>query len=146
MIGFLRRRRPLPPEPDPVVHRGTVVVDGTGHDVGDVAIKAMAELIAGAGIGGRLGGEEFGIVLPGCSLEEATARAERLREAVQALRIRGSRHAIGFTSSFGVSTWVEGDDVNALLKRADLALYAAKSGGRNRVVPYQGEATLAVAS
>lgn len=120
--------------------------DEHGHDVGDVAIKAMAELIAGAGIGGRLGGEEFGIVLPGCSLEEATARAERLREAVQALRIRGSRHAIGFTSSFGVSTWIEGDDVNALLKRADLALYAAKSGGRNRVVPYQGEATLAVAS
>ncbi|MHC2105770.1 MULTISPECIES: GGDEF domain-containing protein [unclassified Methylobacterium] len=120
--------------------------DEHGHDVGDVAIKAMAELIAGAGIGGRLGGEEFGIALPGLSLEEATARAERLREAVQALRIRGSRHAIGFTCSFGVSTWVEGDDVNALLKRADLALYAAKSGGRNRVVPYQGEATLAVAS
>ncbi|CAM3216267.1 MULTISPECIES: GGDEF domain-containing protein [Methylobacterium] len=120
--------------------------DEHGHDVGDVAIKAMAELIAGAGIGGRLGGEEFGIVLPGCSLDEATARAERLREAVQALRIRGSRHAINFTSSFGVSTWVEGDDVTTLLKRADLALYAAKSGGRNRVVPYQGEATLAVAS
>ncbi|MCJ2057439.1 diguanylate cyclase [Methylobacterium sp. J-048] len=120
--------------------------DEHGHDVGDVAIKAVADLIGADGIGGRLGGEEFGVVLPGCGLAEATERAERLRKGVQALRIRSGAHAIGLTCSFGVSTWIEADDVHALIKRADIALYAAKSGGRNRVVPYQGESGLAVAS
>jgi len=120
--------------------------DEHGHDVGDLAIQAVAELIAGDGIGGRLGGEEFGLVLPGCGLAEAIARAECLRESVQALRIHGSKHAISLTCSFGVSTWIEADDVHALIKRADIALYAAKGRGRNCVVPYQSDAGLAVAS
>jgi len=120
--------------------------DEHGHDVGDLAIQAVAELIAGDGIGGRLGGEEFGLVLPGCGLAEAIARAECLRESVQALCIRGSKHAISLTCSFGVSTWIEADDVHALIKRADIALYAAKGRGRNCVVPYQSDAGLAVAS
>lgn len=120
--------------------------DEHGHDVGDLAIQAVAELIAGDGIGGRLGGEEFGLVLPGCGLAEAIARAECLRESVQALCIHGSKHAISLTCSFGVSTWIEADDVHALIKRADIALYAAKGRGRNCVVPYQSDAGLAVAS
>jgi diguanylate cyclase (GGDEF)-like protein len=114
--------------------------DEHGHDVGDVAIKAVADLIAGEGIAGRLGGEEFGIVLPGCCLSEAAARAERLRANVQALRIRGSMGMIGLSCSLGVSTWIDDDSIEDLIKRADIALYAAKSGGRNRVVPYQGGA------
>ncbi|MDP4004919.1 diguanylate cyclase [Methylobacterium sp. NEAU K] len=119
--------------------------DQHGHDVGDVAIKAVADLLAGEGVAGRLGGEEFGIVLPGCSLAEASTRAEHLRERVQALRIRGSKSAVSLSCSFGVSTWIDADSVDALLKRADIALYAAKTGGRNRVVPYESEAPRAVA-
>ncbi len=119
--------------------------DEHGHDVGDVAIKAVAELIAGAGIAGRLGGEEFAVILPGRGLAEAVAQAERLRADVQALRIRGTRGPIALSCSFGVSTWRDGDSVEALVKRADVALYAAKGGGRNRVVPDQSEGIRAVA-
>ncbi|MCJ2053777.1 GGDEF domain-containing protein [Methylobacterium sp. J-070] len=120
--------------------------DAYGHDVGDVAIKAVCGLIAGVGIAGRLGGEEFAVVLPACGLMEAAVRAERLRAASQALRIRGDHGVISLTCSFGVSTWIDGDSIEALIKRADIALYAAKTAGRNRVVSYQGDATLAVAS
>jgi two-component system, cell cycle response regulator len=120
--------------------------DEHGHDVGDVAIKAVADLIAGDGIAGRLGGEEFAVILPGRGLVEAAVRAERLRVAAQGRSIRAPNGTIRLTCSFGVSTWTDGDDcVEALVKRADIALYAAKSGGRNRVVPYTDEADLAVA-
>jgi two-component system, cell cycle response regulator len=65
---------------------------------------------------------------------------------VQALHIPGSKGPIQLTCSFGVSSWGEGDSVEALIKRADVALYAAKSGGRNQVVPYRGHDGVAVAS
>ena len=119
--------------------------DEHGHDVGDVAIKAVAEVIGGAGIAGRLGGEEFAIILAGCTLSEAVAQAEQLRTGIQALQICGAHRPIRLSCSFGVSTWSDGDTVEALVKRADIALYAAKGGGRNRVVPHQGESRRAVA-
>jgi diguanylate cyclase (GGDEF)-like protein len=118
--------------------------DTHGHDVGDVAITAVANLFAGEGISGRLGGEEFGIVIPGCGLDDATAQAERLRARVESLQIGGSAN-LNLSCSFGVSTWAGDDTVEALIKRADIALYAAKSGGRNRVVPSPGKASVAVA-
>jgi two-component system, cell cycle response regulator len=119
--------------------------DQHGHDVGDRAIKAVAAVLSGEGIAGRLGGEEFGVVLPGFGLAAATALAERLRRSVEALRVPGSTGPLRFSCSFGVSTWIDGDCVEALIKRADVALYAAKSGGRNRVVPLAGDAVRAVA-
>lgn len=120
--------------------------DEHGHDVGDVAIKAVADLISGAGIAGRLGGEEFAVLLPGCGLSLALARAESLRVGVQALQLPGSKGPIRLTCSFGVSSWADGDSVEALIKRADVALYAAKAGGRNRVVPCRGSGGVAIAS
>ncbi|MCJ2090108.1 diguanylate cyclase [Methylobacterium sp. E-005] len=108
--------------------------DQYGHDVGDRAITAVADLIAQEGIGGRLGGEEFALVLPGCGIAGATAQAERLRAGVQDLRIRAGNATVSMTCSFGVSSWTNGDSVEALVKRADVALYAAKTSGRNRVV------------
>lgn len=119
--------------------------DEHGHDVGDVAIKAVAETISGEGIAGRLGGEEFAVILPGCSLLRAVAHAEYLRIGVQALKIRGTKGPVGLSCSFGVSTWRDGDSIEALVKRADIALYAAKGSGRNRVVPDRGEGARAVA-
>ncbi|GJD54473.1 diguanylate cyclase domain-containing protein [Methylobacterium dankookense] len=108
--------------------------DEHGHDVGDLAIQAVAKLIATEGKAGRLGGEEFAVVLPETGLEAAEAVARRLCLRVRDLRIRGARGPVTLTCSFGVSTWVEGDSVEALMKRADIALYEAKSGGRDRVV------------
>ena len=108
--------------------------DEHGHDVGDLAIQAVAKLMTTEGRAGRLGGEEFAVLLPDAGLEDAEAVGRRLCLRARDLRIRGSRGPISLTCSFGVSTWTEGDSVDALMKRADIALYEAKTGGRNRVV------------
>lgn len=107
--------------------------DTHGHQAGDLVLCAVARclercLAAGDGAG-RLGGEEFGLLLPGCDPAGAIDRAEGLRRALADLAPGG--HAI--TASFGVAA---GDrDVDALLALADECLYAAKRAGRNRVEP-----------
>jgi len=111
------------------------VNDLYGHDVGDRALCAVAHEAAGENpFVGRLGGEEFAMLLEGQGLDDALALAERLRGKMGALQFDTSRGMLALTSSFGVSTWEPGDTIELLLKRADVALYAAKTGGRNRVV------------
>jgi diguanylate cyclase (GGDEF)-like protein len=106
-----------------------------GHDVGDKAIRAVSAEAADAGaIIGRLGGEEFAVVLEDHRLDQAIEVAERLRRAVAALKFETGRGAMTLTCSFGVGAWEAGDTIDDLLKRADVALYAAKTGGRNRVI------------
>ena len=117
--------------------------DEHGHDVGDIAIKAVADLLGEEGIVGRLGGEEFAIVLPGLNLAEAELRAGKLRARAADLRLRAARGPVRLTCSFGVSEWNEGETVEGLLKRADIALYEAKTQGRNRVVSAMTEMVLA---
>ena len=120
--------------------------DAYGHDIGDVAIRAVAGLLREDGIVGRLGGEEFAIILPERDLAATLRHAEGLRVRVRALRIPlDEERTVGLTCSFGVSSWVGGDTVSALLKRADVALYAAKAGGRNRVVAEMPPPSSAVA-
>lgn len=110
--------------------------DEHGHDVGDTAIQSVSRLFAETSDAavGRMGGEEFAIALPGRTLEEAESVAGKLRLRCTQMRLRGSRGPVALTCSFGVSTWSEGETVGSLLKRADIALYEAKAGGRNRVV------------
>ena len=117
--------------------------DEHGHDVGDTAIKAVADLLGEEGIVGRLGGEEFAVVLPGLTLAEAEARAGKLRARAADLRLRGAHGPVRLTCSFGVSEWSEGETIEGLLKRADIALYEAKTQGRNRVVSAMTEMVLA---
>jgi diguanylate cyclase (GGDEF)-like protein len=106
-----------------------------GHDVGDQAIAAVAKAVATDGaVTGRLGGEEFAMLLEGRTLSEGVALAERLRAAIAALRFDTASGEMTLTCSFGVSERKAGDSIDALLKRADIALYAAKTSGRNRVV------------
>lgn len=107
--------------------------DTHGHQVGDMVLCAVARCLErclpDGDCVGRLGGEEFGVLLPGCDPAGACARAEGLRRAIADLAPGG--HAI--TASLGVAA---GDrDVDALLALADECLYAAKRAGRNRVVP-----------
>jgi two-component system cell cycle response regulator len=119
------------------------VNDRYGHDVGDKAIREVAGVIASAGsIVGRLGGEEFAILLPGGDLSAGVALAERLRAEMAALQIAAGRESIKLTCSFGVSQWQIGDNVDQVLKRADMALYAAKTAGRNRVVAADDKLTV----
>jgi len=106
-----------------------------GHDVGDKAIRAVSAATAGEGaILGRMGGEEFALLLEEHRLDQAVEVAERLRRAVAALQFETARGPMTLTCSFGVGAWERGDTIDDVLKRADVALYAAKSGGRNRVV------------
>jgi diguanylate cyclase (GGDEF)-like protein len=111
------------------------VNDLYGHDVGDEAIAAVAHIARrGCELTGRLGGEEFAIVLEGRLIGEALVLAERLRADIAALRVETPNGPLRVTCSFGVSERHRGESIAALLKRADVALYAAKTGGRNRVV------------
>jgi len=111
------------------------VNDRHGHDVGDAVLRAVAQRGAEeAEIFGRLGGEEFAILLPEKSLHDAAALAERLRCAVARHDFMGADGIFRVTCSFGLSEWRSGDSVDTLLKRADVALYQAKSAGRNQLV------------
>jgi two-component system, cell cycle response regulator len=111
------------------------VNDLYGHDVGDQAIAAVAKAAATEGaIIGRLGGEEFAMLLKDRSLADGAELAEELRLRIAALRFDTDKGRMTLTCSFGVSERKPGDSIDDLLKRADVALYAAKTSGRNRVV------------
>lgn len=113
-----------------------VINDQHGHDVGDQVLEALvATLKAGlraTDIVGRLGGEEFGIFLPGTDLNGCVEVAERLRHMVESLTISTARVAV--TISIGAAQASMGEDVLSLLHRADTALLKAKRMGRNRIV------------
>jgi two-component system cell cycle response regulator len=108
--------------------------DTYGHPVGDEVIRGVcAECARETEIHGRLGGEEFALLLQ-TNLASTIAVAEKLRARIAELRFDTAKGPATPTCSFGVSEWRVGDDINELLRRADVALYAAKVGGRNRVV------------
>jgi diguanylate cyclase (GGDEF)-like protein len=111
------------------------VNDLYGHDVGDRVLSAVAHAAAAENaFVGRLGGEEFAMLLAGQGLNEAVPVAERLRGKMPMLQFDTNHGPFTITASFGVSTWEAGDTIELLLKRADVALYAAKTSGRNRVI------------
>ncbi|MDX2289743.1 MAG: PleD family two-component system response regulator [Hyphomicrobiaceae bacterium] len=116
------------------------VNDTYGHDVGDMVLREFAARLRrntrGADLACRLGGEEFLIIMPETTLPRAYQIGERLRARIAAEPFQvGGGHLIRVTSSVGLAT-IEGldDTPDAVIKRADLALYAAKRRGRNRVV------------
>jgi diguanylate cyclase (GGDEF)-like protein len=99
-----------------------------------VAAACRAQLRTGVDLCGRIGGEEFAILLPQTPIEGARVVAERMRKAVAALAFAGGDGRFGITASIGVACAAEADALfDPVLGRADAALYAAKHGGRNRV-------------
>lgn len=112
--------------------------DTYGHDVGDQAIIGLARTSAGfirkIDFVGRLGGEEFAIVLPRANKEPAFDMAQRLRLKLAEQRFRGGEIEFGYTVSMGIAT-LRSDvrDLAELMRNADAALYKAKREGRNRV-------------
>ncbi|QBE65507.1 GGDEF domain-containing protein [Pseudoduganella lutea] len=109
--------------------------DGHGHDVGDAVLRDFAALIHGEIRANdklvRWGGEEFLIVCPATGAEQARQLAEKLRAALHT----GTWPAgLCVTASFGIAARAQDEDIGALIKRADGALYAAKAAGRDRVV------------
>ncbi|MEE4461620.1 diguanylate cyclase, partial [Azotobacter chroococcum] len=112
--------------------------DVHGHFVGDKVLVAVAnsvrEHVREADIAGRLGGEEFALILPQTSLPEALVAAERLRGTIAATSLAHGEARIRCTSSFGVAVCADGSlDLEHMLSLADAELYRAKRNGRNRV-------------
>lgn len=113
--------------------------DSWGHAAGDKALRVVADRLAanvrGVDLSARYGGEEFVVVMPDTDLSSATAVAERLRSSIADDPVIAGEQVLPVTISIGVAVLKDDDeDGMALLSRADHALYAAKRGGRNRVV------------
>ena len=120
--------------------------DVHGHQVGDMVLQAVAQLIAACSREidhyGRYGGEEFLIVLPETAVQHAVLYAERLRVTLEGhcADMFTNYSETPLTVSIGVTALVEGDDLEQLVRRADTAMYAAKDHGRNRVCVEAGPA------
>jgi diguanylate cyclase (GGDEF)-like protein len=113
--------------------------DVHGHLAGDFVLKELARIVQGRirrdEVFARYGGEEFSIVLPETNLEGARALADGLREKVEQSRFVFQNESISVTISIGVAMLGEPDRTSQdLIKHADMKLYDAKRGGRNRVV------------
>jgi diguanylate cyclase (GGDEF)-like protein len=104
------------------------VNDSHGHAAGDALLKdvagAFAESVRAVDLVARVGGEEFGLALPDVGLPDALHIVERVRRSA----------AVGVTASAGVALWDGAETADALVERADRALYAAKAAGRDRLV------------
>lgn len=114
------------------------VNDTYGHAMGDIFLKAFAITITDNlrenDIFGRLGGEEFAVLLPDTPLEGAIKVAEKVRASVEAMRVDADGKALGIATSVGVDELCATDSrPDGALARADTALYKAKQKGRNRV-------------
>jgi len=117
------------------------VNDRYGHPAGDACLRAVAETIADelrpTDSLGRYGGEEFVVMLPGTTQENAMAVAERIRRSIEALPVHARGETLQTTVSMGVASLLgAGDTVDDLVARADAALYRAKTQGRNCVVAH----------
>ncbi|MEE8507092.1 MAG: GGDEF domain-containing protein, partial [Kiloniellales bacterium] len=128
------------------VDRFKRINDTYGHAAGDEVLKQLAATctanLRGPDILGRLGGEEFAVAMPECGIEAAGHAAERLRQALAAVEVPSEQGTISFTISIGVVAREGGEGLTAALDRADKAMYAAKQGGRNRVVRGVGSRAL----
>jgi diguanylate cyclase (GGDEF)-like protein len=116
--------------------------DLRGHPAGDLVMRAIADVLrARLGEEGhllsRLGGDEFAVVLADTKEEDAVELADRLRAAVATLPVTGTGGSTRVTVSAGVAGFTSGESWQAVLANADLALYASKSAGRNRVTVYE---------
>lgn len=117
--------------------------DTFGHAAGDAAIRRIGDLIRTGfrktDITGRLGGEEFAVILKNTAIGEASKVAEQFRETVAKTKIKHGKHEISLTVSIGVVVVTSaaaglGCSIDSVIKRADQALYRAKAKGRNCVV------------
>jgi diguanylate cyclase (GGDEF)-like protein len=111
--------------------------DQHGHPVGDMTLQLLTATLRKAAADpaflGRLGGEEFVIVLPDTGLQAAQLAAERIRAQVPTIDLSPRVGERRITVSIGVATSTGTDTVSSIMRRADAALYAAKHAGRNCV-------------
>jgi diguanylate cyclase (GGDEF)-like protein len=127
------------------VDRFKAINDRFGHDTGDAVLRRLGALMGaqlrGGDVLGRWGGEEFLLFAPGTPVRAAAELAERVRRTVAA---HAFEHGEPVTVSLGLAACQAEDDLAALVKRADLALYQAKRNGRNRIELAAAEAQRSV--
>lgn len=117
-----------------------LINDRHGHLAGDRVLESLGHVLLGALRGsdciGRYGGEEFLLIMPGCSMSSALQRAEQLRRVVEQMRIVDSGLELRITASFGVVSDFDAElAAEEVIRMVDAALYQAKRNGRNCVVP-----------
>jgi diguanylate cyclase (GGDEF)-like protein len=120
--------------------------DRYGHATGDAVLRQFGAILRGAvrekDVVGRIGGEEFVLLLPGADGKFAYRIAERLRTVLESSRFDEIDATLRVTTSAGIARYRPGEAVAALLARADQLLYAAKRAGRNRVLTELSDQTL----
>ncbi|MNY40762.1 putative diguanylate cyclase AdrA [compost metagenome] len=112
--------------------------DRWGHATGDLALRHFADILRAqlrkSDMAGRVGGEEFAVILSGANLTEATAFARRVQQQLAQNPLQHGDQCIAMTLSIGIAVLTASDtSVDAALSRSDMALYRAKSSGRNRI-------------
>ncbi len=115
-----------------------LINDTYGHDAGDSVLKSMCEncrsLVREIDVFGRVGGEEFAVILEEAAVADALIVAERIRSRIEKINFESGGSSIRFTVSIGVASFRSSDIAfDEIMKRADLALYKAKRNGKNRV-------------
>nr|WP_255494662.1 GGDEF domain-containing protein [Luteibacter sp. Sphag1AF] len=112
--------------------------DTYGHTAGDAVLRvigqALVKHVRPCDFVARYGGEEFIVIFDDADEEESLLVCERLRGKIQHLSFHASRQPVRVTASIGVARFLPGDNPRSVFERADLALYTAKNGGRNRCV------------
>ncbi|MCP1453538.1 GGDEF domain-containing protein [Pseudomonas kilonensis] len=116
-----------------------VINDTYGHQEGDTVLQRIAEsgrsVLRRGDLFGRIGGEEFAAVFPGCPPDMALQVAERLQREIQRLNFRCGEQSFGITVSQGLTTITpEDQSLDSLFARADAAMYEAKRKGKNRII------------
>ena len=119
--------------------------DKYGHPAGDAVLRLFADVVNSVArrsdITGRLGGEEFALLLPSTSTVEAIEFSGRLHNAINKAVLKYDDKMISYTASIGLTSFEpdSGDKIDDLLARADLALYQAKRAGRNQTAAFNPE-------
>jgi diguanylate cyclase (GGDEF)-like protein len=123
------------------------VNDRWGHAAGDRVLRAAAdgivEELRACDLGARFGGEEFVVMLPDTPLDDAMRAAERIRRRIAALDIETDEAVLNVTVSIGAAQLRRGETIEAMIARADEALYRAKAQGRDRCLAAEADAVAA---
>lgn len=117
------------------------VNDSYGHEAGDRALQEVARALKSnlreIDVLGRMGGEEFAVLLPDTSLEDAALLAERVRQTIENTPFEIPGDVLKITVCIGVSAFAKGmSNIDDMFRNADAALYQAKNAGRNRTMKY----------
>ncbi|NOY42144.1 MAG: diguanylate cyclase [Planctomycetes bacterium] len=122
--------------------------DTHGHQAGDEVLrqvgKTMVDVVKNSDLPCRYGGEEFAVVMPNTDIVQARVAAERMRKAIEAMKVNFEGSNLKVAASIGVAEIEPKEESASLMRRADDAVYAAKAGGRNRSYWHDGDQCRAI--